>query len=348
METRREDMAFSATDRPPGRRGLNLRGLFQVLVGIGALALLIYKADARGLLKAINDTKLAYLPLAVIATVTVNWLMAYRWGLVLRVRGHRIKTLRLFVFYLIGIFFMNFVPGGGISGDVARFIYVDREVHDKAFVLSTLVYERMVGLFTLLLIGFCATVAARSHLPESRVFYIGEAVLAIAFLASTMLMSNYLSSRLARIARSIGKRTRRERLGEAASKALEAVSELSQHRAMLLQTVLLSVLIRVVWGLGWFVVAQAMGLALSLPIVITFASLVDLIRMLPISVGGLGVREWAIIVLFADAGIGRDQALIFSFLVFAPILLNAIVGGLLYISRAGLLRTRSETQELKA
>jgi hypothetical protein len=81
--------------------------------------------------------------------------------------------------------------------------------------------------------------------------------------------------------------------------------------------------------------------------VITFASLVDLIRMLPISVGGIGVREWAILVLFADAGIGRDQALMFSFLVFSPILLNAIVGGLLYISRAGVLRTRSETPELR-
>ena len=338
-------MAFSATERTPGRRGLNIRGLIQVLVGIGALAFLIYKADARGLLKAINDTKLAYLPLAVLATVTVNWLMAYRWGLVIRVRGHRIKTLRLFVYYLIGIFFMNFVPGGGVSGDVARFIYVDREVRDKAFVLSTLVYERMVGLFTLLLIGFCATLAARSHLPESRVFYIGEAILAIAFLASTMLMSNYLSSRLARIARAIGKRTGFERLGEAASRTLEAVSELRRYRAMLWQTVLLSVVIRVVWSLGWFVVAQAMGVPLSLPMVITFASLVDLIRMLPISIGGIGVREWAIIVLFADAGIGRDQALMFSFLVFAPILLNAIVGGLLYISRAGLVLAETGTQE---
>jgi uncharacterized membrane protein YbhN (UPF0104 family) len=190
-------------------------------------------------------------------------------------------------------------------------------------------------------------VAARSHLPESRVFYVGEAVLSIAFLASTMLMSNYLSSRLARLARSMGKRVRLERLGETASKALEAVSELRKYRAMLCKTVLLSVMIRVIWGLGWFVVAQAMGLPFSLPIVITFASLVDLIRMLPISVGGLGIREWAIIVLLGHAGIGRDQALMFSFLVFAPILLNAIVGGLLYISRAGLLRAKPESPEVR-
>src|SRR5436853_4853967 len=96
------------------RRGINLRGVIQVLVGIGALGLLIVKSDTRGLLDAIKATKISYLPLVVLATVCVNWLMAYRWGVILGVRGHHIKTFRLFIYYLIGIFFMNFVPGGGI------------------------------------------------------------------------------------------------------------------------------------------------------------------------------------------------------------------------------------------
>ena len=334
MESRPHNLSF-ATGEPVKRRAISLRGLVQVAIGVGALALVIYRADAGRLLEAIKATRLSLLPLAVIATVLVNWMMAYRWGLVLGVRGHHIKTHRLFVYYLIGIFFMNFVPGGGVSGDVARLIYVDREVRDKAFVLSTLVYERMVGLFTLLLIGFGATVAGRSHLPEGRVFYVGEAVLAVAFLASTMLMSDYLSSRLATLAREIGKRVRLERIGAAVSRTLEAISELRRHKKMLAQTVIVSVMIRIVWGLACFVVAQAMGLPLSLAVVIAFVSLVDLIRMLPISVGGLGVREWAVIVLFAEAGIGREQALMFSFLAFAPILLNAIAGGVLYIARAG-------------
>jgi hypothetical protein len=348
METRRDDIAFHPAEQTPRVRALSVRGLLQVLVGVVALTLVIYKADARGLLEAIKATRLAYLPLTVVATVTVTWLMAYRWGLVLGVRGRRIKTRNLFVYYLIGIFFMNFVPGGGVSGDVARLIYVDREVGNKAFVLSTLVYERMVGLFTLLLVGFGAALVSHTTIPEGRTFYIGGAILAVALLASTALMSNSLSSRLARISRSIGKRVRLEKVGDAASKTLEAMYELRRHKMMLAQTVGISVMIRIIWGLGWFVVAQAMGLPIGLPVVIAFVSLVDLIRMLPISVGGLGVREWAIIVLFGDVGIGRDQALMFSFLVFAPILLNAILGGILYILRAGLLRVEAVAPEIEA
>lgn len=348
MESRRDEIAFQTNKQIPRARSLSVRGLLQVLIGVVALGLLIYKADARGLLEAIKATRFAYLPLTVVATMTVTWLMSYRWGLVLAVRGHRIKTRNLFVYYLIGIFFMNFVPGGGVSGDVARLIYVDREVGNKAFVLSTLVYERMVGLFTLLLVGFGAALVSQTSIPEGRVFYVGGAILAVALLASTTLMSNSLSSRLARVARWVGKRTRLEKIGEAASRTLEAMYELRRHKRMLAQTICISVMIRIVWGLGWFVVVKAMGLPLGLPVVIAFVSLVDLIRMLPISVGGLGVREWAIIVLFGDVGIGRDQALMFSFLVFAPILLNAILGAILYISRAGMLRVERVSPEIEA
>lgn len=320
------------------KRGIRLRGVLQVFVGVGALALLFVKSDTRGLLEAIKATKISYLPLAVLATVCVNWLMAYRWGMILRVRGHLIKTHRLFVYYLIGIFFMNFVPGGGISGDVARLFFADREVHDKPFVLSSLIYERLVGLFTLLLLGFIATLASRGSLPDGQAFYAGEAVLALALVASTALMSEYLSSRLGRLAIWFGAKIKLQRLGIAAARTLEAVSELRKHKRMLIVTVLLSVLIRIVWGLGCFIVAQAINLPFSFFVIFSFISLVDMIRMLPTWGGGIGVREWALVALFASAGIAREQALLFSLLAFAPILLNAIVGGIIYTSSAGLLK----------
>ena len=320
------------------RRGRTLRSWAQVLIGAGALALLIYRADARGLVEALMTTRVSLLPLAILATVCVNWMMAYRWGVILRTRGHRIKTYRLFAYYLIGVFFMNFVPGGSVSGDVARLVYADREVGDKPFVLSSLIYERMVGLFTLLLLGFGATVLSRGQLPEGRRFFIGEAVLAIALLASASLMSGFLSARLARLAIWLGMKLKIERVGVAAARTIEAISELRKQNGMLMATILLSVLIRVTWGAGCYVVARAMGLNVSFVVLFSFISLVDMIRMLPTWGGGIGVREWAIVVLFASIGIGREQALMFSFLAFAPIMVNAVIGGLIYMASAGWLK----------
>lgn len=320
------------------KRGVNWRGVLQVGIGIGALTLLIVRSDMRGLVEALKATRLSLLPLAMLATVCVNYLMALRWGVILRTRGSGVKTRRLFAYYLIGIFFTNFVPGGGISGDVARLFYADREVRDKPFVLSSLVYERMVGLFTLLVLGVGASLWGRGHLPEGRTFYIGEAVLGVALVGFAALMSETVSARFARLARWLGAKLKFERGGAAAARTLEAISELRKHRRMLVTTLLLSILIRVVWGMGCFVVAQAMSLPIGFAVLFSFISLVDMIRMLPTWGGGIGVREWAMVALFAGVGIGREQALTFSFLAFAPVMLNALIGGLIYTSSAGWLK----------
>lgn len=341
MQSAEHPISGVKLDKP--RRRLNLRGLVQVVIGIGALALVIMKSDARGLAEALKNTRVAYLPIAIAASFAVTWLMAYRWGMILAAKGPRLKTRRLFAYYLIGLFFTSFVPGGGVSGDVARLIYVDREVRDKALVLSTLVYERLVGVFTLLLIGLVATLMTRAYGQADPKIYISEAVLAVAFIGIAILMSSYVSSRLARLIRSIGFRIKMTRLAEAAARTIDAMTELRRDRALLFRTALMSILIRIVWSLGCFVVAWAIGLPIGVLTVFAFISLIDLIRLMPISVGGLGVREWSVVVLFASVGITREQALTFSILAFAPVYLNAIVGGVVYIARARLRREERQS-----
>jgi uncharacterized protein (TIRG00374 family) len=338
MATHSAEQPVSKFKSPTPTGRVNLRGLLQVAVGVGALAIVVMKSDARGLAEALRNTRVVYLPLAVAASFAVTWLMAYRWEAILAARGFRFSTRKLFGYYLIGVFFTSFVPGGGVSGDVARLIYVDREVRDKALVLSTLVYERLVGVFTLLLIGLAATVMTRAAGRTNSTIYVSEAILALAFIAIATLMSGYVSSRLARLMRAAGRRTKTVKVAEAAARTLEAISELRRDWALLFRTSLISVLIRVVWSLGCFVVAWAMRLPIDVLTVFAFISLVDLVRLMPISVGGLGVREWALIALFATIGITREQALAFSLLAFAPLYLNAIVGGVLYISRARIRR----------
>jgi uncharacterized protein (TIRG00374 family) len=327
------------------RPRIHVRGLAQLIVGIGALWLVIAKSDIRSLREVIGAARMAYLPLAVAASFVVTWLMAWRWRAILEVRGHQFKTYRLFAVYLIGIFFMNFIPGGGVSGDVARLIYVDREVRDKAFVLSTLVYERLVGGIVILLLGLIASLASHSYAQTDRVV-VSEIILGVAFVAAAMLMSEAVSSRLARGCRAIGARFKLDRFGQAAARTLEAISELRHHRRMVRRTLGLSILVRVVWSLGCYIVALALNLPLSFAMVFAFMSLVDLIRMLPISIGGLGVREWLLIALFAGVGLSREQALAFALLAFAPIYCNAIAGGILYISMARLKQPERPRAEL--
>ncbi len=319
---------------------LGRSGVVQILIGGGALVFIIANSDARRLVEAIKSTRIAYLPLAAAATLLVYWFMAYRWRVVLKVGGYSIRTSTLFKYNLIGCFFGNFVPGGAAIGDVSRLIYVDREVGDKAFALSTIAFEKLIGLFTVLFFGFGSTIASHEILPEGRLIYYGEGILALGFVASAALLSNYFSSLAARLIRAVGVRLSIRRVGDAAARTLEAMSELRKNKLMVLKTAMLSALVRVIWSLGFYVISLAMGLDVGLWLIFSLTSIVDLIRMLPVTINGIGLREWAMIGLFANIGIEREKALMFSFLAFAPLILVALAGGLVYLSAARKARTR--------
>jgi hypothetical protein len=271
------------------------------------------------------------------------------------VRGRKFSTPRLFGYYLIGIFFSNCVPGGSVSLDVARLIYVNREIRDKAFITSTLVFERVVGLFAVLITGLAATLATRAYLPDGNGVYMVEAILAGMLVAAALLMSRRVSGRIAGLvargsAASRGGhgalfgRLQLQRVGSALIRFLDATAQLKRYHGMLAATVVLSFVIRIVWSLGCYIVAMAMGLPVGLPLVFAFIAIYDLIRMLPITISGLGIREWALVALFARVGVAREQALMFSFLAVAPILLNAIAGGVIYISIAGRRRSAQRAE----
>lgn len=312
-----------------------LKGAAQAVIGAGALVYIVSRSDSHHLLEALRTTRLWYLPLAIATTLIVYWLMACRWRLILAARGYRPTISSLFVYYLIGSFFSNFVPGGSVSTDVVRMLYVNREVRDSAYVVTTLLYDRFLGMFVLLLVGMIAAVASRSYLPAGLLVYCIEGVFIGAVLISIFLMSEYLAGRLSALVVYIGSLVRLERLALGVAGVLNAMSEVRGRTDIILQTLAVSLLTRIAWTAGFVVVAQAMNLGLGVILIFAFIAIVDLIRMLPITPNGLGLREGAMVLLLAQVGIGHERALMFSLLSFAPLLVLAIVGGVIYMFDGG-------------
>jgi uncharacterized protein (TIRG00374 family) len=312
-----------------------LKGAAQAVIGAAALIYIISKSDSQHLWEALRTARLWYMPLAIGTTLIVYWLMAYRWRLILAARGYRPPIKSLFVYYLIGTFFSNFVPGGSVSTDVVRMLYVNREVRDRAYVVTTLLYDRFLGMFVLLLVGMIAAIASRSYLPAGMLRYCTEAVFVVAVLISLFLMSEYLAGRLSAVALYVGRLIRMEGLARGAARVLDAMSEVRGRSDIILQTLGVSLLMRIAWTAGFVVVAQAMNLGLGVVLLFAFIAIVDLIRMMPITPNGLGLREGAMVLLLGQVGIGHERALMFSLLSFAPLLLLAIVGGVIYMFYGG-------------
>ena len=77
----------------------------------------------------------------------------------------------------------------------------------------------------------------------------------------------------------------------------------------------------------------ARGLGVTLPLSVWFAvvPLVALAMVLPISIGGVGVREGGLAFLLAPSGVPAEQAVAIGLLWFLTTIANGLVGGLLFL-----------------
>ena len=92
--------------------------------------------------------------LAGIAIYGVVELMAgWRWVLLLRVQGVRLSVARTFSLLLIGLFFNFFIPGG-TGGDVVKIYYLLKETHgQRTAALLSVLMDRIIGLIALIVLA---------------------------------------------------------------------------------------------------------------------------------------------------------------------------------------------------
>lgn len=319
------------------RRGLGAFAL-RLAVALGGLTLVVQLAMPSG-----ESGLLPLLRSAWVASATEGWswfaVAAGLFGASYAVGALRFKDLlgsagmglhypTLLRAYIIASFF-NLVLPGLIMGDVYRLADARRDVGSGARVLGIVVLERLLGFAAL---GSMALLAA-PMLPGETPLTIRAGV---ALLGAGVTLGPFilLTGRGQALARSLGQYLRR--LSDRASKtALEAVAAIEQagaQRAIIARTFGLSL------ANQWLPVLAVVALARPLDTDVAFhwyaviIPFVTLASLLPISIGGAGVREALFVALFGAVGMRPEVAFVLSLSTLAVALAWGSIGLLLFLS----------------
>jgi uncharacterized membrane protein YbhN (UPF0104 family) len=84
--------------------------------------------------------------------------------------------------------------------------------------------------------------------------------------------------------------------------------------------------------LGNYFLGLAVGVDLSLYYYFLFIPVISVLLMLP-SIGGLGIREGAYVLLFGQVGVANSQALAIAFAFDLYLLINGLIGALIYLAQ---------------
>ena len=305
-----------------------MKKLLKIFVSLVTLLFIAVSLDWHAVLDSISRLKWWALPVASLLQVCAYLVGSTRWHTLLSAHGITYRRKDLVQPYFIGAFFNNFLPSS-TGGDAFRIYHIYRSNHGTAAAFSPVITERVIGLTTLLLISLLAyQFYDGNELLITRVVAIAASLLIIMilFLVFVGIPSCFWSAH-----RFLG-RWSEKKIIKGILTVAETNHEYIKRPWLVGKIVLISALMHGFIIIVFVNLGQAVGSDLPLG---TYPLIVPLILVsagLPITIGGLGVREAAGIVLLTSAGMLEPDATV-VLLLFIPTLLLASIPGLFFFLR---------------
>jgi len=257
-----------------------------------------------------------------------NILGASQWYIILRARRVDITLLQAVSYYHVGLFFNNFLFGY-VGGDAFRVYDINRKSGDMTSAMSTVILDRFVGFFMMTSMAMIAALFSIQELTTTKTVYFIAIILAIWMLGFVFIFNQRYAEGFANFFRPLLPQMIRENL----RKIYMAMNEFRHNKRSLVQIFFISLLVQSLRIIVHYWAARAVGVNISLLYFFIFIPIIAMLASLPISVGGIGVREQAGVSLFSSLHILADKVIAFEFLAYIIGVVATIPGGIIFALR---------------
>ena len=300
--------------------------LLRIGVSIALLIFLFRMVDKKSLFEIIKHSDK---PLLLIAFFTLFFsyaLCLFRWDMLLKAAQIRLSFKRVIISSAGGMFFSLFLPST-IGGDLVRSI--DLAVHTKRTheVVATVLLDRLSGYIGMVIVALLAVLFGWGFIRDNPTALFSVAIITAILAAVLLILFNrFLYSKINKLLQT-----------PSAGKIREFIKDLHQemhifrhHKHIVVSNLFLSLVIQIISPLTFYIIALAIGIKINMVFFFIFIPIIGAISLLPISLGGLGLRDATTIFFFAKAGVGKDMAFAMSLVSFFFILILGVIGGIIY------------------
>lgn len=294
----------------------------------GSLGLLVYLfsrvkwQDVTAQLAAADGRLLALYVLLGLAGVLVS---AAKWRLLSRPLGLPAGLGRLFLLYLVGYFFNNLLPTS-FGGDVVRVWEQGRPDGRHEEAAAAVFMERFSGLTTLILCVLLALAAQPAYLADRRML----AALAVGGAGYALVSWLVLGRGALALLRARVRWAPAARIFARAAAVQDALYRYRHHRGVLAGSAIYSMVFYALTVLIVDVGCRALGVRVPLGELATAVPLMLLLFSIPLSIGGIGLQEWAYYFVLTRVGVPPAVALGLGVLFRLRTLAFSAVGGAVY------------------
>jgi uncharacterized protein (TIRG00374 family) len=256
----------------------------------------------------------------------------FRWQNVLHLQQLNLPLARIAQISFVAQFFNSFLLGS-TGGDVLKAYYVARETHHKKTeAVVTVLVDRVVGLFSMLLFACLFMIPNRALIESNK----DMRLLAIMVVAMMLACGGFLVmafwSGFSRGFPSARHWLRKLPKGPVLERSVDACRQFGRDPLFLCRILLLSMLLNGMCVMQFYALTRAFHVHISLQVLAALVPMVTAVASLPITPSGLGVRENLFVVTLTAPGIALEpkQALLLSLMAYAGFLFWSALGGVVY------------------
>ncbi len=297
-------------------------------MSLGLLVFLMRLVDWTEAVKTLHTVSSVPLVMAPLLSWGRLYFASWRMRIVLADNHVMWSHRQAYAGYLLGSFYSTFLPGV-IGGDVVRIGRCTLQTHCRLGTAAVSVFlERICGVLALLGIFFCMYLF---H-PSAGAFMFGHegrsALIPVAAIGMSALLVFLAGRRLwpTIILRRFGRGTRWSSSLYSIMHPLETLKTKTLGKMLILSLFFQLTDIVVV-----SVLARALGLQIPLSVFLAILPLVYVATLLPLSLGGLGVREGTLVFLLGRYGIAASDAVMLAFLVYLNSVFVGSAGGIMQV-----------------
>ncbi len=304
------------------------------IVGPVLFAVVLTRIDLSALKRTFSSADLLYVGLGLLGSFLVPVLRSFRWNLINRSLGVRMRFVDTAGAQFVGNAAALVTPAR-LGMELYRFLFARGLGHSAGRVVRGIVLDRLYDILPLALI-FLTGVSNLKLGPGVT----GAAVFGGLLLASAIpliyILSRPDSRLLVRIMLTFTPKSL-HRVQEVRSPGNErsVVVGPGNSSEAVLGFLFLSALVILVNTLRVDFFARSLGLHVGFMYMLWCVSAVVICNYLPVSIMGVGIRDVTLIYLLSTRGVGAEAAVFVSTLILVSLVLQALIGGGIYLLTGG-------------
>ena len=296
----------------------------RIFVSIGVIVSLFWLIDIDKIPK-IENIKVSLVVVVFILALFDRLVNAYKWSFLVRAAGLKISFKQLLKIYFTSGFIGLALPSG-VGGELLKGYGLAKTTSKAIDSASSVIVGRVTGLLGLTILCVAGYFAAGAELRSTSVIFMVKniSLLILVITISTVIIGFSLPKSYV-----VAKKGDGKVLGFV-RKVMRSFYQYRKEKNGLALAMLLSVFIHVIRAVGVCVAGLSVGISLEFFYYLIFVPFIQLGGMVPITMGGMGVKEGVAVYLFSLVGVEGASALSMYIIVRVMAIASVGPGGWIY------------------